>query len=97
MKTANSIERSININTSRNERSEIVVTIKDTGPGISGEMRGKIFYPFVSTKSEGMGLGLSISCSIVKDHGGQLWIEETGDSGTTFRFNLPAGESSPDV
>ena len=97
MKTANSTERSIKVTTARNENSDILVTISDTGPGISGEMRGKIFYPFVSTKNEGMGLGLSISCSIIKDHGGQLWIEESGTQGTVFRFNLPAEETNPNA
>jgi len=97
MKNADSKERSIKITTSYEGHSDISITISDTGPGISGEMRGKIFYPFVTTKSEGMGLGLSISCSIIKDHGGQLGISETGEQGTVFRFALPTGRNSSDA
>jgi two-component system sensor kinase FixL len=71
-------------------RSDTVrVGVRDGGPGVSGDMRDKIFEPFVTTKREGMGMGLSISRSIVEAHGGRLWAENNSDHGATFYFILP--------
>lgn len=72
------------------------VAITDTGPGIAPEIAGQLFQPFVSTKKGGMGVGLSISRSIVEAHGGRLWAEPNPDGGTVFRFVLPETRDEKD-
>jgi PAS domain S-box-containing protein len=67
----------------------IEVGVTDSGPGISSELAMHLFEPFVSTKHDGMGLGLSICRSIVEAHGGELWSEPNPAGGTIFRFTLP--------
>ena len=67
----------------------IEVGVTDSGPGISSELAMHLFEPFVSTKHDGMGLGLSICRSIVEAHGGALWSEPNPAGGTIFRFTLP--------
>jgi PAS domain S-box-containing protein len=67
----------------------IEIAIADSGPGIPSEVAMHLFEPFVSTKQDGMGLGLSICHSIVEAHGGVLWYEPNPAGGTTFRFTLP--------
>ena len=73
---------------------EVEVAVADTGPGLAPEVAGRLFAPFVSTKAEGMGVGLSICRSIVEAHGGRLWAESNPGGGTVFRFTLPAARSS---
>src|SRR5207237_7464402 len=67
----------------------IQITFQDNGPGISKEHQRKIFDPFFTTKPDGTGLGLSISYGIVKEHGGEISVQSTPGSGTTFRIELP--------
>jgi len=64
------------------------VSVIDTGPGIDPEIAAQLFQPFVTTKVEGMGVGLSISRTIIEAHGGQIWTEPTPGGGATFRFTL---------
>jgi two-component system sensor kinase FixL len=64
------------------------ISVSDTGPGIPADQLERIFEPFVTAKSNGMGIGLSISRSIVEAHGGKLWAEG-GARGATFRFTVP--------
>jgi two-component system sensor kinase FixL len=68
----------------------IEVSVADTGPGISEEVIGQLFQPFVTTKATGMGIGLSISRTIVESHGGSLWAEPNPGGGALFRFTLRA-------
>ena len=70
----------------------VTVLVSDTGSGIPEDVRDHLFHPFVTTRPDGMGLGLSISRSIVEAHGGRIWEEHAG-SGTTFRFTLPAARA----
>jgi len=65
-----------------------VVTVADTGPGLAPLAAAKLFEPFVTTKASGMGIGLSISRTIVEAHGGRLWYEATPGGGATFRFTV---------
>nr|HPM25110.1 ATP-binding protein [Phycisphaerae bacterium] len=60
------------------------------GSGLPPETRERLFEPFYTTKPEGMGLGLSISRSIVEAHGGRLWACDRPGGGALFRFTLPA-------
>jgi len=73
----------------------VKVTIADRGPGIREEDISKIFDPYFTTKPEASGLGLAISYSIVKRHGGLLHLEMTSPEGSTFAFYLPAGKAAP--
>jgi len=70
-------------------------SVADTGPGISPEVADRLFQPFVSGKAGGMGVGLSISRSIIETHGGRMWVEANADGGATFHFTLVrAGEGN---
>jgi len=64
------------------------VTVTDTGPGISPEIAEQLFQPFITTKRHGMGVGLSISRTIVEAHGGRIWAEPSPGGGATFHFTL---------
>jgi two-component system sensor kinase FixL len=70
----------------------VMITVSDTGPGIAPEVMERLFQPFTTTKSEGMGIGLKICQSIVEAHGGQIWITPNEDEGVTFRVRLPIDE-----
>ncbi|WP_297510405.1 PAS domain S-box protein [uncultured Caulobacter sp.] len=73
------------------------VTVADTGPGIAPEIVENLFAPFVTTKRDGMGVGLSISRTIIEAHGGRLWVEETPGGGATFKFTLKIVEGDQDL
>lgn len=66
----------------------IAVTVADTGPGIDPHVMDKMFQPFVSTKANGMGIGLSISRTIIESHGGRITYEPDPNGGTIFRLTL---------
>jgi signal transduction histidine kinase len=68
----------------------IEVAVADIGPGISEEIARQLFEPFVSSKHDRMGLGLSISRSIIETHGGRLTAESKTGGGTSFRFTVPS-------
>jgi two-component system sensor kinase FixL len=68
----------------------VEVRIADTGTGISPEIASRLFQPFVTSKPQGMGIGLSISRSIIESHGGQILAETNPGGGTVFRFTLRA-------
>ena len=69
--------------------SEVRVTVGDRGPGIPRQTLERLFEPFNTSKPQGLGMGLSISRSIVNLHGGRLWAENNSDGGATFSFALP--------
>jgi two-component system sensor kinase FixL len=66
-----------------------LIAVADTGPGIDAEIAEQLFQPFVTSKPHGMGVGLSISRTIVEAHGGRIWTEPNPGGGTIFRFTLP--------
>jgi C4-dicarboxylate-specific signal transduction histidine kinase len=69
---------------------EIAVTIEDSGVGFANENLEQLFETFFTTKEDGMGMGLSISRSIVQTHGGRLWATAGAPFGAIFGFTLPA-------
>lgn len=81
--------KTIIISTAVDEPGKIKVSITDPGSGIAPENIGLIFKPFFTTKPEGIGMGLSISHSIIEAHGGRLWAINNPDRGATFYFTLP--------
>lgn len=75
----------------------VKVIVSDQGPGVSGAIATRIFDPYFTTKPASSGLGLSISFSIVKKHGGMLHLEQTSSAGAVFAFFLPASKEAPIV
>ncbi len=66
----------------------VEVSVSDTGSGIAPEIAERLFQPFTTTKRQGMGVGLSISRTIIEAHGGKLWSEPNPGGGTVFRLTL---------
>ena len=66
------------------------LSVRDAGVGLDGDLVNKVFEPYFTTKANGMGLGLSISRTIIEAHGGSLSADRSPDRGATFRFTLPA-------
>jgi signal transduction histidine kinase len=90
-------KRVLRLITERGERDTIVVAVQDSGPGIPAERLGETFDAFVTTKSQGMGLGLAISRMIVERHGGQLSAHSDGKNGALFQFVLPIRPIKPEA
>ncbi|HEV2801835.1 MAG TPA: PAS domain S-box protein [Pyrinomonadaceae bacterium] len=83
----------LSVETRPHEEDKILISVKDSGVGLGAGSLDKIFEAFYTTKREGMGMGLSISRSIVEAHGGRLWATPNdGSRGATFQFTLPVGE-----
>jgi two-component system sensor kinase FixL len=81
--------RELLIATRPRDEEVVEVSVADSGPGIAPEIAAQLFQPFVTTKRYGMGVGLSISRSIVEGHGGQITVEANRGGGTVFRFTMP--------
>ena len=75
--------------TEMNGGSSAVISILDSGPGIPAEKLNEVFDPFFTTKRQGMGIGLSISRTIVQAHKGRIWAENQKEGGAVFRLSLP--------
>lgn len=91
MREGGAERRELTLRTASAGNNTIQVTVSDTGPGLSAENPHKLFMPFFTTKASGMGLGLSISKSIIEAHGGRLWASPNADRGISFHFTLPSG------
>ena len=81
--------RELTISTRARSSAWAEIAVADTGAGFSPQAKANLFKPFVTTKSDGMGVGLSISRTIIEAHGGDIWADENPGGGATFRFTLP--------
>jgi two-component system sensor kinase FixL len=90
--------RELTISTAGHPGDMVEIRVSDTGPGIAPEIASQLFQPFVTTKAHGMGVGLSISRTIIEAHGGRLWADPNPEGGTIFRLTLKAlsEEEMPD-
>jgi two-component system sensor kinase FixL len=80
--------KTITISTAPGEQGMVMLSVADTGPGVDSSAAARLFQPFVTTKAEGMGVGLSISRTIVEAHGGRIWTEPNPGGGAIFKFTL---------
>jgi len=83
--------RELSISSRQGQTSDLLVAVQDSGPGIDLERIERVFAPFYTTKTNGIGMGLSICRSIIAAHGGRLWAEANQPRGATFQFTLPLG------
>jgi two-component system sensor kinase FixL len=90
---SDSSDRRLSITSQADRPGFVRVTVADTGPGIAPEIADQLFTAFVSSKSEGMGLGLSICRTIVEANGGQIWMMPREGGGTEFHFTLMRAHS----
>jgi two-component system, LuxR family, sensor kinase FixL len=91
---AKSRQRLITVRAEYRGGRQVDVMVSDTGPGIPPGDLGLIFEPFFTTKASGMGIGLSVSRTIIEAHGGRLWAQNNATEGATFRFTLPTEDKA---
>ena len=84
--------REMSISTEQHQAGGVLVTVRDSGPGIDPEHLDRVFDAFYTTKSSGVGMGLSICRSIINAHGGRLWADVNAPRGAVFRFTLPGAD-----
>ena len=89
--------RRLLVSTEKNGSGEVLVMVHDSGPGLNGECGDRLFDPFYTTKSNGMGMGLSICRSIIQDHGGRIWPSPKPGPGASIQFTLPSEVASERV
>lgn len=94
MSASQSVTRHLTIVTRRGESNAVVVSVCDSGPGIAAEHIARLFEPFYTTKTQGMGMGLSICRSIVQAHGGTLELGADTDDGAAFDVTFPIDQAS---
>ena len=89
MAGGNGGRREVQVETVRDTDGTVVVSVRDSGVGLPPAQETRIFEAFFTTKEEGLGLGLSVSRSIIEAHGGRLWAQANREHGTTVAFVLP--------
>jgi signal transduction histidine kinase len=95
MSSAEEAARELTISTEPSRTEGILVAVRDSGPGINSEHLDRIFKPFYTTKTSGLGMDLSICRSIIDAHGGRLWAEANRPRGAILQFTLPASVEGP--
>jgi two-component system sensor kinase FixL len=73
--------------------ARIEISVLDNGPGVEGQLADRLFDPLATSKQDGLGLGLSISASILEAHGGRVWLHSREAGATEFRFSLPLDQA----
>jgi PAS domain S-box-containing protein len=86
--------RLLGVQSRTDESGDVLIAVSDSGPGVGSEL-DRVFNPFFTTKANGMGMGLSISRSLVESHGGRLWAAPNSPHGAVFSFTLPPTGGSP--
>jgi signal transduction histidine kinase len=86
--------RELLINTRKTESDEVLLVVRDSGPGLTPESADRLFESFYTTKPGGLGMGLSICHSIIEAHGGRLWASANLPRGAIFHFTVPAHRGS---
>jgi signal transduction histidine kinase len=79
----------LHVATESNGNGSVLTMIEDSGSGVDSQLLERIFDPMFTTKSDGMGLGLSICRTIIESHGGRLWVSPNPSGGSTFQFTVP--------
>jgi two-component system, LuxR family, sensor kinase FixL len=87
-------ERLISVRADYRDGGLVEVAVSDSGPGIAAEKLEVVFEPFFTTKASGMGIGLSISRTIIEAHGGRIWAQANSPAGAIFRFTLPRADAA---
>jgi signal transduction histidine kinase len=88
-------ERRLMVRAERAGDAEVVIRVADTGKGVPEELREKLFDPFVSTRKQGLGIGLSLCRSVIDRHKGRIWLEDHAGPGATFCLSLPVHRLDP--
>jgi signal transduction histidine kinase len=94
MSSISEMPRKLVVETSHDDTNRVQLSVCDTGVGIEPGKAEAIFDAFYTTKADGMGIGLSVSRSIIKSHGGDLWAAANEGPGATFAFSLPCGSET---
>jgi C4-dicarboxylate-specific signal transduction histidine kinase len=97
MTTVHDRPRQLLIRTARDADNRVRVTVRDAGVGLDAQSMNKLFDAFYTTKTDGMGIGLSVSRSIIETHRGRLWAEPNDGPGATFSFSIPAAPEAIDT
>jgi PAS domain S-box-containing protein len=84
--------RELVVSSKKNDLQDLLVAVRDSGPGLDPNSLDHLFTAFFTTKPKGMGMGLAISRSIIEAHGGRLWATQNNGQGATFQFTLPIGK-----
>ena len=92
MSTVEAGPRELLISTEQTQTGGVLVSVRDSGPGIDPDHLDRVFEAFYTTKSSGVGMGLSICRSIIDAHGGRLWADMNASRGAVFRFTLPGAD-----
>jgi signal transduction histidine kinase len=89
MSAVNDRPRQLQIRTERGKDDQVRLTVQDAGVGLDPQAMDRLFQAFYTTKNDGMGIGLSVSRSIIERHHGRLWAEPNDGPGATFSFSIP--------
>jgi two-component system sensor kinase FixL len=92
MREGHSEQQELTVATRLQSDKEIEIAVSDTGKGFVADTSDRVFEPFFATRDEGLGIGLSLTRSIVHSHGGRIWATPNTEHGVTFRFTLPIGD-----
>ncbi|MGY3412665.1 C4-dicarboxylate-specific signal transduction histidine kinase [Bradyrhizobium sp. GM5.1] len=96
MSEINESDRELLISARTDDSNNVVVTFRDTGPGLDPNCADRVFDAFYTTKSEGMGMGLAICHSIIEAHGGRMWAGANDPRGAVFQFSMPVAPEGVD-